>query len=150
MRCSALQTVALPVPQQLLVVAFASSSTVLSRAESKQSCCAWEAVILLTCACHSQQHVCVRARDTSAPQDPRISLQLCAGRAEQFFETEGYDGRGSNVMRMMGYFSLVGLQRVHALIGDYHTALAVLTPIQPFQKAKLFAQKISGALQVPD
>ena len=71
---------------------------------------------------------------------------LAAGKAEQFFETEGYEARGSNVMRMIGYFSLVGLQRVHALIGDYHTALAVLAPIQPFQKTRLFTQKISGVL----
>ena len=26
---------------------------------------------------------------------------------------------------MLGYFSLVGLQRVHALVGDYHGALKV-------------------------
>ena len=69
---------------------------------------------------------------------------LPAGKADQFFETEGYEARGSNVMRMIGYFSLVGLQRVHALIGDYHTALVVLSPIQPFQKTRLFTQKISG------
>lgn len=67
-----------------------------------------------------------------------------AGKAEQLWETEGYDSRGSNVMHMLGYFSLVGLQRVHALIGDYHTALAVLHPIHPFHKAKLFAQKVPG------
>ena len=67
-----------------------------------------------------------------------------AGKAEQLWETEGYDSRGSNVMHMLGYFSLVGLQRVHALIGDYHTALAALHPIHPFHKAKLFAQKVPG------
>ena len=79
-----------------------------------------------------------------APSRPAARPLARAGRADQFFETEGYEARGSNVMRTVGYFSLVGLQRVHALIGDYHTALAVLAPIQPFQKARLFTQKISG------
>lgn len=35
----------------------------------------------------------------------------------------------SNVLRMLGYFSLVGLQRVHALVGDYHGALKVCSCI---------------------
>ena len=53
--------------------------------------------------------------------------------------------RSSNVPRMMGYFSLVGLLRVHTLIGDYHAALKALGPIHPFRTAKLFAPKIAGA-----
>ena len=52
--------------------------------------------------------------------------------------------RSSNVPRMMGYFSLVGLLRVHTLIGDYHAALKALGPIHPFRTAKLFAPKIAG------
>ncbi len=38
-------------------------------------------------------------------------------------QLEGYYPNQSNVLRMLGYFSLIGLMRVHALIGDYHTAL---------------------------
>ncbi|KAK9803817.1 hypothetical protein WJX73_002987 [Symbiochloris irregularis] len=63
---------------------------------------------------------------------------------ENFHESEGYEERRSNVPRMMGYFSLVGLLRVHTLIGDYHAALKALGPIHPFQKTKLYACKIAG------
>ena len=39
--------------------------------------------------------------------------------------SEGYGTGGSNVLRLLGYFSLTGLLRVHCLIGDYHTGLEV-------------------------
>lgn len=63
---------------------------------------------------------------------------------ERFYETEGYES-GSNVLRMVGYFALVGLLRVHTLVGDYGGALAALAPIHPFQRAHLFTPKIAGA-----
>ena len=66
------------------------------------------------------------------------------GGAKRFFETEGYDPRTSNVLRMLGYFSLVGLSRVHALIGDFHTSLQALHPINPFLKKYLYTSKIAG------
>ena len=44
----------------------------------------------------------------------------------------------------MGYCSLVGLLRVHALVGDYHAALNALGPLHPFAKGKIFANKIAG------
>eukprot|EP00897_Mesotaenium_endlicherianum_P001707 jgi/Mesen1/1564/ME000134S00682 len=48
-----------------------------------------------------------------------------------FTETEGYDYQGgSNVLKVLGYFSIVGLLRVHCLLGDYHTALQKLAPIE--------------------
>ena len=65
---------------------------------------------------------------------------------ERFYETEGYEA-GSNVLRMVGYFSLVGLLRVHTLVGDYGGALAALAPIHPFQRTHLFTPKIAGAPQ---
>ena len=67
-----------------------------------------------------------------------------AGGMERFYETEGYES-GSNVLRMVGYFALVGLLRVHTLVGDYGGALAALAPIHPFQRAHLFTPKIAGA-----
>eukprot|EP00475_Leptophrys_vorax_P043223 TRINITY_DN8253_c0_g1_i1.p1 TRINITY_DN8253_c0_g1~~TRINITY_DN8253_c0_g1_i1.p1 ORF type:complete len:528 (+),score=41.84 TRINITY_DN8253_c0_g1_i1:206-1789(+) len=54
------------------------------------------------------------------------------GAAAHFLLTEGYDmtgGGGSNVLQMLGYFSIVGLTRVHCLLGDYHTALVKLSAI---------------------
>ncbi|XRB25266.1 eukaryotic translation initiation factor 3 subunit L [Pseudoscourfieldia marina] len=35
----------------------------------------------------------------------------------------------SNVLPLLGYYSLVGLCRVHCLLGDFHSALDVLSPI---------------------
>lgn len=49
---------------------------------------------------------------------------------EQFTATDGYDyNGGSNVLKVLGYFSMVGLLRVHCLLGDYHTGLKCLVPI---------------------
>ena len=67
-----------------------------------------------------------------------------AGGTERFYDAEGYDPRTSNVLRMLGYFSLVGLSRVHGLIGDYYTSLQALHPINPFQRKHLFAPKVAG------
>ena len=56
-----------------------------------------------------------------------------AGAVDRFNETEGYNPRESNVLRMLGYFSLTGLQRVHTLVGDYHGALKAVHPLNFFQ-----------------
>jgi translation initiation factor 3 subunit L len=37
--------------------------------------------------------------------------------------------------KMLGYFSLVGLLRVHSLLGDYHQAIKVLEPIEIHKKS---------------
>jgi hypothetical protein len=73
-----------------------------------------------------------------------ITLAARAGGMERFYESEGYEA-GSNVLRMVGYFALVGLLRVHTLVGDYGGALAALAPIHPFQRAHLFTPKLAGA-----
>ncbi|BDA50611.1 Eukaryotic translation initiation factor 3 subunit L [Coccomyxa sp. Obi] len=65
------------------------------------------------------------------------------GGMERFYKTEGYD-TGSNVLRMVGYFSLVGLLRVHTLVGDYHGALKALAVVHPFQRTNLYTPKIAG------
>lgn len=47
-----------------------------------------------------------------------------------FTATDGYDYHGgSNVLKVLGYFSIVGLLRVHCLLGDYYSGLKCLTPI---------------------
>ncbi|KAI5007364.1 hypothetical protein ZWY2020_050809 [Hordeum vulgare] len=50
---------------------------------------------------------------------------------EQFTITNGNEHKqgGSNVLKMLGYYSMIGLLRVHCLIGDYHTGLKCLLPI---------------------
>lgn len=54
---------------------------------------------------------------------------------EQFTATDGYDySGGSNVLKVLGYFSMVGLLRVHCLLGDYQTGLKCLLPIDISQQ----------------
>lgn len=49
---------------------------------------------------------------------------------EQFSATDGYDfSGGSNVLKVLGYFSMIGLLQVHCLLGDYYTGLKCLLPI---------------------
>ena len=60
-------------------------------------------------------------------------------------ESEGYEGHTRNVLRTMGYFSLVGLLRVHCLLGEYDLALKALGPIQPFKTGNLLTPKVAGA-----
>ncbi|KAI3983204.1 hypothetical protein MKX01_039695, partial [Papaver californicum] len=40
---------------------------------------------------------------------------------------------GSNVLKVLGYFSMVGLLLVHCLLGDYHTGLKCIQPIDVSQ-----------------
>lgn len=47
------------------------------------------------------------------------------GAVEQLFECDGYHPTQSNVRRMLGYFSLIGLLRVHSVLGDYTAAMQV-------------------------
>jgi len=61
---------------------------------------------------------------------------------ESFTDREGYDYHSSNVLRTLGYFSLIGLHRVHCLLGDYTVALKVLDPID-LDKQGMFT-KVAG------
>jgi translation initiation factor 3 subunit L len=60
-----------------------------------------------------------------------------------FSAKEGYDYHTSNVLRVLGYFSLVGLARVHCLLGDYAGGLRALDPID-LDRPGLFT-KVAGA-----
>ena len=63
--------------------------------------------------------------------------------SSNFSAKEGYDYHTSNVLRVLGYFSLVGLARVHSLLGDYGGSLAKLDPLD-LDAAGLFT-KVAGA-----
>jgi translation initiation factor 3 subunit L len=41
-----------------------------------------------------------------------------------------------NLYKMLGYFSLIGLLRVHSLLGDYHLAIKILEPIDINRKTQ--------------
>eukprot|EP01118_Nematostelium_gracile_P019298 TRINITY_DN8905_c0_g1_i1.p1 TRINITY_DN8905_c0_g1~~TRINITY_DN8905_c0_g1_i1.p1 ORF type:complete len:493 (+),score=96.24 TRINITY_DN8905_c0_g1_i1:95-1573(+) len=47
------------------------------------------------------------------------------------------------VLKELGYFSVIGLCRVHCLLGDYHLALKTLAPIEIDAHKGLFTQVVS-------
>ncbi|KAJ6799473.1 uncharacterized protein M6B38_206935 [Iris pallida] len=63
---------------------------------------------------------------------------------EQLTATDGYDyeGGSSNVLKMLGYYSMVRLPRDHYLLGDYHTGLKCLAPIDISQQGIYTIPKI--------
>ena len=50
--------------------------------------------------------------------------------------------------RMLGYFSIIGLLRVHTLLGDFTLALKVMDNVELAQKVVLDLQFIDAALNV--
>ena len=44
--------------------------------------------------------------------------------------------------KMLGYFSLVGLLRLHSLLGDYHEAIHALRHVQLNKKVIIFYYKL--------
>lgn len=63
----------------------------------------------------------------------------------ELLATDGFHSSESNVLRVLGYFSLIGLLRVHSLIGDYAGAIKALGPLKVHEPRGLFARKIPGA-----
>jgi len=61
---------------------------------------------------------------------------------ESFTATQGY-GKGSNVLKNLGYYSLLGLLRMHCLTGNYWGALKSIEAINLLQPGHL--RKIIGA-----
>lgn len=66
----------------------------------------------------------------------KIKQQLEAvAKGEDPDAVAGEHGR-LNLYKMLGYFSLVGLLRVHSLLGDYHLAIKILEPIDINRKSQ--------------
>jgi hypothetical protein len=57
----------------------------------------------------------------------------------------GYPANTSNVLPLLGYFSLLGQLRVHALVGDYHTGLSALFPLNLFERRTLLTAQLPPA-----
>eukprot|EP01012_Entosiphon_sulcatum_P007734 TRINITY_DN1401_c0_g1_i1.p1 TRINITY_DN1401_c0_g1~~TRINITY_DN1401_c0_g1_i1.p1 ORF type:complete len:561 (+),score=122.26 TRINITY_DN1401_c0_g1_i1:93-1775(+) len=53
---------------------------------------------------------------------------------------EVLEGGRYHLIRMMGYYSLIGLLRVHTLLGDYHSAIRSIENIDFSRKEKIFAK----------
>eukprot|EP00871_Galdieria_phlegrea_P004115 jgi/Galph1/4704/GphlegSOOS_G3358.1 len=55
-------------------------------------------------------------------------------------EDEDFDFSTLTVYRFLGYFSIIGLLRVHCLLGDYKLALMVLQPVDFDENTALFTR----------
>jgi translation initiation factor 3 subunit L len=73
-----------------------------------------------------------------------IREQLAVDGGQAIYETDGFIGN-SNVRRMLGYFSLVGLCRLHCLLGQHEEALKSLSPLNPFNRQYLYTSKLPMA-----
>ncbi|XP_035791229.1 eukaryotic translation initiation factor 3 subunit L [Anopheles albimanus] len=66
----------------------------------------------------------------------KIKDQLEAAAAGKDPEAVAGEFGRHSFYKMLGYFSLVGLLRVHSLLGDYHQAIKVLEPIEIHKKSQ--------------
>jgi translation initiation factor 3 subunit L len=73
-----------------------------------------------------------------------IRAEVAADNGKTIFETGGFIGK-SNVRRMLGYFSLVGLCRFYSIMGQHETALRALSPLNPYNRQNLYTQKVAMA-----
>lgn len=68
---------------------------------------------------------------------------------QNILETEKRDGTtdqstGSmHFIKMIGYYSMIGLLRVHTLLGDYHTAIKCIDSIDFTKRVQLFSKVVS-------
>lgn len=72
--------------------------------------------------------------------DIRSSLNADGG--QKLFETDVISSNESNVLPVLGYFSLVGLSRYLCLMGQYEDCLKALAPLNPFNKQFLYTLKV--------
>eukprot|EP00199_Chlamydomonas_sp_CCMP681_P001016 CAMPEP_0119108554 /NCGR_PEP_ID=MMETSP1180-20130426/15070_1 /TAXON_ID=3052 ORGANISM="Chlamydomonas cf sp, Strain CCMP681" /NCGR_SAMPLE_ID=MMETSP1180 /ASSEMBLY_ACC=CAM_ASM_000741 /LENGTH=524 /DNA_ID=CAMNT_0007094179 /DNA_START=26 /DNA_END=1600 /DNA_ORIENTATION=- len=75
-----------------------------------------------------------------------ISAELEADGGAAFCASEGFVPGQSNVLRMLGYFSLIGLLRMHVLVGDFQSGLKAVFPINfNDPRAPIYTPKIVGS-----
>ena len=74
----------------------------------------------------------------------KIGDEVAADNGKQIFETGGFVGP-SNVRRMLGYFSLIGLCRFHSVMGRHEEALRALSPLNPYNRQYLYTTVIPMA-----
>ncbi|PWN48427.1 hypothetical protein IE53DRAFT_389382 [Violaceomyces palustris] len=70
-------------------------------------------------------------------QKSRITEQLIAAKEGQDVEEAAGEFGSKPLYRMLGYFSIIGLLRVHVLLGDYTLALKMLDHIELNKKSGL-------------
>lgn len=76
-------------------------------------------------------------------QRSNITEQLAAGRRNEDPMSVAGDYGNKSLYRMLGYFSIIGLLRVHCLLGDFSLALKTLDDIELNKKA-MFARVMAA------
>jgi len=71
-----------------------------------------------------------------------LAEKVDPSKVSQIYKSDGEESDFSTP-QLLGYFSLISLARVHVLLGDYHTALQIIEPIDPPRKG--LYQKILSA-----
>lgn len=79
--------------------------------------------------------------------DIRTHLNMDGG--QKLFETDFISKNESNVLPVLGYFSLVGLSRYMCLLGQYEDCLKALAPLNPFNKQFLYTLKVRSRQPSP-
>lgn len=74
-----------------------------------------------------------------------IAAALAADGGAGLLASGGYPANASNVLPLLGYYSLLGQLRVHALVGDYATGLRALKPLNLFERRGLFTAQLPAA-----
>lgn len=95
---------------------------------------AWDALAVLTL---------LRSLVTASCVEATLAAERTGEAGATFSAHEGYDPHSSNVLRVLGYFSLIGLARVHGLLGDHDGCLRALDAVE-LDKPGLFT-KVPGA-----
>jgi len=80
-----------------------------------------------------------------------MALLVDTGDPNQHMAVAGEFGR-HRLYKMLGYFSLVGLLRLHSLLGDYHQALRVIENMNVNRKvlSQYMCDVCSFFLQIKD
>lgn len=76
-------------------------------------------------------------------QRSNMAEQLAAGRRNEDPMSVAGEYGNKNLYRMLGYFSIIGLLRVHCLLGDFSLALKTLDDIELNKKA-MFARVMAA------
>lgn len=75
-------------------------------------------------------------------QKSDIRSYLATDGGQRLFETDVVSTSESNVLPVLGYFSLVGLSRYLCLMGSYEECLKAMAPLNPFNKQYLYTLKV--------
>lgn len=81
-----------------------------------------------------------RGRSGNSSSDWRFRFFCALSQIQSFNSSSGVSGDfgASPMYKMLGYFSIIGLLRLHSLLGDYHQALTIMKNIDVTKKVSKY------------